>query len=155
MPETLRTVNIARCPEHGLHGERTECFVCGRPVEQVPMVEKAPVEAERERLSSTVGELKRRLRSIQGDIRAPEAILWLCPGEGCTNYTFGPDWRCPLHVDDKPIPVRMVPVADAERERMLDLLERARDLIPIAAEVEPEAEEISAFLREHGRLESV
>jgi hypothetical protein len=36
-------VNIARCPEHGLHGERTECFVCGGDVEQVPMV---PFEAE-------------------------------------------------------------------------------------------------------------
>lgn len=33
-----RVVNIARCPEHGLHGCRTECFVCGGPVEQVPMV---------------------------------------------------------------------------------------------------------------------
>lgn len=32
------TVTIARCPEHGLHGERTECFVCGGPVEQVPML---------------------------------------------------------------------------------------------------------------------
>lgn len=33
-----RSVSIARCPEHGLHGERTECFVCDGPVEQVPMV---------------------------------------------------------------------------------------------------------------------
>lgn len=32
------TVSIARCPEHGLHGERTECFVCHGPVEQVQMV---------------------------------------------------------------------------------------------------------------------
>lgn len=31
-------VTIARCPEHGLHGERDACFVCGGPVEQVPMV---------------------------------------------------------------------------------------------------------------------
>lgn len=30
--------SIARCPEHGLHGERTDCFACGGPVEQVPMV---------------------------------------------------------------------------------------------------------------------
>jgi hypothetical protein len=36
MPEA--TVLIARCPVHGLHGEREECFVCGGPVEQVPMV---------------------------------------------------------------------------------------------------------------------
>jgi hypothetical protein len=31
-------VLIARCPEHGLHGERDSCFVCDGPVEQVPMV---------------------------------------------------------------------------------------------------------------------
>lgn len=34
----MTVVNIARCPEHGLHGERAECFVCGGPVDQVPMV---------------------------------------------------------------------------------------------------------------------
>jgi hypothetical protein len=34
-----RIASIACCPKHGLHGERTECFVCGDPVEQVPMVE--------------------------------------------------------------------------------------------------------------------
>lgn len=34
----IGVVHIARCPEHGLHGQRTECFVCGGPVEQVPMV---------------------------------------------------------------------------------------------------------------------
>jgi len=32
----VATVHIARCTEHGLHGERTECFVCAGPVEQVP-----------------------------------------------------------------------------------------------------------------------
>ena len=31
-------VDIAYCPQHGLHGERQECFVCGGPVEQVRMV---------------------------------------------------------------------------------------------------------------------
>jgi hypothetical protein len=31
------TVHIARCPEHGLHGERSECFICGGEVEQVEM----------------------------------------------------------------------------------------------------------------------
>lgn len=35
---TDAVVYFARCPEHGLHGERTHCFVCGGPVEQVPMV---------------------------------------------------------------------------------------------------------------------
>jgi hypothetical protein len=33
-----QTIHIARCPEHGLHGERKECFVCGGAVEQVAMV---------------------------------------------------------------------------------------------------------------------
>lgn len=39
-------VYIARCPTHGLHGERTECFVCGGPVERVAMV---PVSRQPER----------------------------------------------------------------------------------------------------------
>lgn len=30
-------VPIARCPEHGLHGSRDRCYVCGGPVEQIPM----------------------------------------------------------------------------------------------------------------------
>lgn len=34
-------VLIARCPEHGLHGERDECFECGGAVDQVEMVEVA------------------------------------------------------------------------------------------------------------------
>lgn len=34
-----RIVSVARCPEHGLHGCRETCFECGKPVEQVPMVE--------------------------------------------------------------------------------------------------------------------
>lgn len=30
--------DIAYCQTHGLHGEREECFECGRDVEQMPMV---------------------------------------------------------------------------------------------------------------------
>jgi NTP pyrophosphatase (non-canonical NTP hydrolase) len=41
----MSVVRIARCPEHGLHGERAECFVCGQPVEQVPMVPFGAVSA--------------------------------------------------------------------------------------------------------------
>lgn len=37
-PAELEVIEIARCPTHGLHGERSECFVCAGPVEQVPMV---------------------------------------------------------------------------------------------------------------------
>ena len=36
-------VLIAHCPEHGTHGERTECFVCAGPVEQVPLLGAADV----------------------------------------------------------------------------------------------------------------
>lgn len=39
--ERARTVLVARCPEHGLHGCRETCFECGGPVEQVPMTEVA------------------------------------------------------------------------------------------------------------------
>jgi hypothetical protein len=53
------SVDIARCPEHGLHGQREECFVCGGPVEQVPVVE--------------VDHLKRRLMiSIRNCADTPE-----------------------------------------------------------------------------------
>lgn len=34
----MRTVKIANCIEHGLHGKRDYCFVCGRPVEQIEFV---------------------------------------------------------------------------------------------------------------------
>lgn len=40
--EAREVVHIARCSEHGLHGERTECFVCRGPVEQVAMVALDP-----------------------------------------------------------------------------------------------------------------
>lgn len=38
-PRPLQRGMVARCPEHGLHGSRKSCFVCGGPVEQVLMVE--------------------------------------------------------------------------------------------------------------------
>lgn len=34
-------VYIARCPEHGLHGDRRKCFVCRGAVDRVAMVEVA------------------------------------------------------------------------------------------------------------------
>ena len=43
---TAEPVYIARCPEHGLHGQRDSCFVCGGPVEQVPFVERDSSPAE-------------------------------------------------------------------------------------------------------------
>lgn len=41
MPETIE---FARCPEHGLHGQRARCFECGAECEQVRMVPLAEVE---------------------------------------------------------------------------------------------------------------
>lgn len=38
-------VLVARCPTHGLHGLRQQCYVCDGPVEQVPML---PLEEMRE-----------------------------------------------------------------------------------------------------------
>jgi hypothetical protein len=32
------SARISRCAEHGLHGARPECFVCGEPVERVLML---------------------------------------------------------------------------------------------------------------------
>lgn len=42
-------VHIARCPDHGLHGARPECFICGGPVEQVAMVPAGSLDAALER----------------------------------------------------------------------------------------------------------
>jgi hypothetical protein len=52
-----RVTHIARCPEHGLHGERAECFVCRGPVTQVAMVELSPMLDLIKRLTSAEGEL--------------------------------------------------------------------------------------------------
>lgn len=55
-------VYIARCPEHGLHGARDTCFVCGKPVEQVPMVEAARVpkqEITEEQIAAATSALER------------------------------------------------------------------------------------------------
>lgn len=47
-------VQIARCPVHGLHGERTECFVCGGEVEQVAMVPAGAIANDRAQLPKTI-----------------------------------------------------------------------------------------------------
>lgn len=36
--DVANITHFARCEEHGLHGRRDNCFVCGGPVEQVAMV---------------------------------------------------------------------------------------------------------------------
>ena len=47
----LDVVCIARCAEHGLHGRRQECFICGKRVEQVPVVLLENFEKARERIA--------------------------------------------------------------------------------------------------------
>lgn len=93
-PDRSDVVTIARCPEHGLHGERTECFVCGGPVEQVRMVPAEFVEgavvagvevaakvrdanqAERRRLEAEVERLTReRDRAVEARENANAATL--------------------------------------------------------------------------------
>lgn len=41
--EERAAFDIARCPEHGIHGQREKCYVCEGPVEQVRVV---PVSSE-------------------------------------------------------------------------------------------------------------
>lgn len=50
----METIEIARCPEHGLHGDRRECFVCGGSVERVPMVLRADYDSVFASLSRVV-----------------------------------------------------------------------------------------------------
>lgn len=38
---SVEIFEIARCPEHGLHGDRRWCFVCGGPVERAEFAPKA------------------------------------------------------------------------------------------------------------------
>lgn len=92
-------VCIARCDEHGLHGERTECFVCGGPVTQVPMVSADSLaEAEMQR-DMAEAHLNPTIRLLQG--------RWLAHEQG---------------VDE--VVARLL----AERDRYRDALERIRAL---------------------------
>jgi hypothetical protein len=59
--ERSGAVLIARCPTHGLHGERDACYVCGGPVEQVVMV---PVFEHQAAVAERDAEIE-RLRLIQ------------------------------------------------------------------------------------------
>lgn len=43
IPQAIGAVFIARCPDHGLHGQRDECFDCNQPVDQIPYVPLAPL----------------------------------------------------------------------------------------------------------------
>jgi hypothetical protein len=57
------SIDIARCPEHGLQGERQGCFICGGPVEPVAMVPEEDIWGLREenlRLWEVIAELEAR-----------------------------------------------------------------------------------------------
>jgi hypothetical protein len=51
----ITPVPIAWCPEHGLHGQRSECHESGGPVEQVQMVHLTENEARGLVLASIFG----------------------------------------------------------------------------------------------------
>jgi hypothetical protein len=44
-----RIVEVAYCPEHGLHGTRSTCFECGKPVKQIPIQAVRDTEQEQSR----------------------------------------------------------------------------------------------------------
>lgn len=64
-------VTVARCPEHGLHGERDDCFVCGGEVEQVALLSA-------ERVRGEVDALVAGAEVVRGvdDVVAVPARLW-------------------------------------------------------------------------------
>lgn len=70
LPSRLTSIEIARCPEHGLHGERQACFVCGGPVEQVRMY---PAEMWEEAVRSALI-WKKRAEDLEDAIE--EYALW-------------------------------------------------------------------------------
>lgn len=65
MPSNV-VVHIALCAEHGLHGERDECFVCGGPVEQVPMIYAEQLE----RAEGRVAALERAVEAYSEQLEA-------------------------------------------------------------------------------------
>jgi hypothetical protein len=72
--------DIAWCPEHGLHGERAECFLCGKPVEQIPMVPADEAESLRSALVEISVALKGVViddKDLAHDVMPGEAIRML------------------------------------------------------------------------------
>ena len=60
---------IARCPEHGLHGQRDECFVCGQRVERVPLLPVTRGDMGR-MIDGVAAPLLRRLQAAYRDLDA-------------------------------------------------------------------------------------
>lgn len=64
MSDVPDAILIARCPIHGLHGERERCYVCDLPCEQVRLVSA-------ERLRAAEGEL-----NVAREAHATEVDAW-------------------------------------------------------------------------------
>lgn len=72
---SVAVFNIAKCPDHGLHGERSDCFECGKFVEQVQMVELAAFEEMHKRFRDQrrqLASLNRKLAAIENPIDEPQ-----------------------------------------------------------------------------------
>lgn len=91
-----RPTMVARCDEHGLHGERTECFVCGGRVEQIPMVHA--------RESERVQRLRDGLQMVANGAGMPCEGRWLGVMAGAVldadtrlagEHSDGPTATCP------------------------------------------------------------
>lgn len=61
---SYEVVNIARCPEHGIHGERDECFVCGGSVQQLPMIHAATLVEAVQRTAEAMSALNVALATL-------------------------------------------------------------------------------------------
>lgn len=126
-----RTVKIARCPEHGLHGERDTCFVCNGPVEQVEMREvKKPKRTGVQhpgRIKATIEQLTEGvLPSIESKYKTAHV------------YSFSKKWRPPsgrgssevsdptgnTYVDSQPAR----DVLERVGGRLVELLEEAKSI---------------------------
>lgn len=75
-------VYIARCAEHGLHGERDECFVCGAMVEHVTFVRADLFLAEKRR-SYRLKRLLYEADDASADGGAGPFSQWLDGGAEC------------------------------------------------------------------------
>ena len=93
-----KVVEVAYCPEHGLHGERDTCFVCGEPVQQVPMTEAAPLLDLLEACLPYIGEGE--AASVRSALRAHGRLdgtaLIPCPTCG------GKGWNAIPYIEEDP-----------------------------------------------------
>lgn len=83
-----RPAGIAYCPEHGLHGDRAECFVCGLPVQQITMVPLMLLE----QFLSAVGGCREEMPNGDKCWAPAEFVIW---GKLSAPQALGP--RCYTH----------------------------------------------------------